>query len=39
MRDEIAMLPDDEHLFIDETVPTLDSSRFVPSEYGLPVLS
>ena len=39
MRDKLAALPDDEHVFIGEIVPTIDAARFVPSEYGLPAMS
>lgn len=35
MRDEIATIPDDESKFIAEMLPTLDSAKFIASEYGL----
>lgn len=33
---EVADLPDEESQFIDLVMPTLDGSRFLPAEYGLP---
>lgn len=35
IRGELETIPSDEGKFVDEMLPTLDSGKFIPSEYGL----
>ena len=35
LRDDLNNIPEDESTFIEEILPCIDQSKFIPSEYGL----